>query len=58
MQTITSDVVELSTQVTWTLLIFFVLNRVVVIEIFVIINLQKHKHVPLVHPVNVAPSLT
>jgi hypothetical protein len=43
MQTVESDVVELSAHIGWTLLIYFMLNRIVVIEIFevLIMNLEN-----------------
>jgi hypothetical protein len=43
MQTVESDVVELLAQIGWTLSIYFMLNRIVVIEIFevLIMNLEN-----------------
>jgi hypothetical protein len=43
MPTVESNVTELSTRISWTLLIFFMLNRVIVIEILklFVINLEN-----------------
>jgi hypothetical protein len=58
MQTVESDVVELSAHIGWTLLIYFMLNRIVVIEIFevLIMNLENITvHLWCIDPMDVAP---